>query len=68
MQSKRLWTIREAASALGLQPGTLYTWAWKKKGLRFVHVGRALRVSEKEIEAFVRRNTTHPIKEQAKDQ
>jgi len=56
----RLMTIREAASRLAMQPGTLYGWHWKKRGIRFVHVGRALRVSEKELEAFIKRNTIHP--------
>lgn len=62
----RLLTIREAASRLGLKVGTLYTWAWKKKGIRFVRVGRALRVSERELESFIRHNTTSPTMEAEK--
>lgn len=67
MQSKRLLTIREAASRLAVREGTLYTWRWKKKGIKFVRVGRALRIGERELESFIRRNTICPTKEKAKE-
>jgi len=56
----RLLSITEAASVLGLKPKTLYQWSWKKRGIAFVKVGRSLRIREKDLVAFIERQTTQP--------
>jgi len=57
----RLLSIREAAQLLSIREKTLYQWRWQRRGLPFVKIGRCLKVREKDIAAFIERQTTQPI-------
>jgi len=57
---KRLLTIKEAASLLAVKEKTLYMWKWKRKNLVFIKVGRSLRVSEKDLQAYIESRKTYP--------
>lgn len=57
-EKEKLLNIKEASEILGIKPGTLYQWKWLKINLRFIKVGRTLRVSEKDLTEFIKRNKT----------
>lgn len=61
----KLLTLAEVASILGLQKKTLYQWRWRHKNMPFVKIGRVIRVREKDLLAFIDRQTTQPTKESA---
>jgi len=54
----RLLNIKEASKILGIKPKTLYQWKWQKINLRFVKAGRSLRVSDEDLDEFIKRNKT----------
>jgi hypothetical protein len=52
----KLFTIREAASNLGLRPSSLYDPRFRAKhGLRVLRLGRSLRFEDASLRAFVAR-------------
>jgi len=59
----KLMTIREAAQLLGIRERTLYQWSWLRRSLPFVKVGKSLRIREKDLVAFIEKNTRNPTKE-----
>jgi len=54
----KLLSLKEVAEVLAIKPGTLYQWKWLKINLRFIKVGRSLRVSEKDLTEFIKKNKT----------
>jgi excisionase family DNA binding protein len=46
-------TTAEAAKILGLKKGTLEVWRYQGKGPLFHKIGRLVRYSEADIEAFI---------------
>jgi len=59
--TNRLLSIREAASLLGIKEKTLYQWKWRRRNLKFIKLGRALKVSKKDLEEFIKERTIYPI-------
>lgn len=55
---ERLLSLEEVGEVLGIKAGTLYQWKWLKINLRFIKVGRSLRVSEKDLTEFIKKNKT----------
>lgn len=55
---QRLLNTKEVAKVLNISQRTLYQWAWKKRGLRFVKVGRCLRVDEEDLRDFIEKAKT----------
>ena len=53
MNKEKLLTVREASEILGIHYKTLYQWSWMKKHLPFIKIGKALRISEKDITQFM---------------
>jgi len=53
-----LLNIKEASKILGIKPKTLYQWKWQKINLCFIKVGRSLRVSNKDLDGFIKKNKT----------
>lgn len=49
----KLLDVKQASEILGIKPNTLYQWNWRNQHLPFVKVGKALRVSEKDLLAFI---------------
>ena len=49
----RLLDVHEAAAMLGLQPSTLYQWAYERR-IPVVKLGRALRFRQSVIEKLIR--------------
>ncbi len=58
----RLLTARQAAETLGLQPSTLYAWAYERRIPTVKLMGRALRFRESEIEKLVKRSERPALK------
>ena len=56
----RLVSIREAAQLLGVKEKTLYQWKWRGRHLPFTKIGKCLRIREKDLAAFIMKNTTQP--------
>jgi len=54
--AEKLLTISQAAERLGLAPVTVRTWIGARK-LGIVRLGRAIRISERELERLVERGT-----------
>ena len=57
-EKERLLSVREVSEILGIKPGTLYQWKWLKINLRFIKIGRAVRVSGKDLTGFIKKNKT----------
>lgn len=57
----QLFTVRQAADALGLKPATIRAWLLRRK-LPRVNCGRAVRIPSEAIADFIARNTI-PAKE-----
>ena len=55
-EEDRLLNVNEASEILGLKPRTLYQWSWLKKHLPFVKIGKLLRVSERDLTDFIKKN------------
>jgi excisionase family DNA binding protein len=49
-------TVKEAAQRLGIQPSTIRAWIFRRENLDFVKVGRSVRIPERAIEEFIRKN------------
>jgi len=62
MNREKLLTVKEASDILGIKYKTLYQWSWMKKHLPFIKIGKALRVSEKDLEKFMENNRYMPKK------
>jgi len=58
--NERLLTRREAAQFLRLRPETLGMWAWKKRHLPVVKVGRACRYRLADLKLFIEQRTIEP--------
>jgi len=56
----KLLTLAEVASILGIQKKTLYGWHWRRTNLPIVKIGRVLRIREKDLLAFIDRQTRQP--------
>lgn len=50
----------EAAELLGLQPGTLATWRWSRKGPPYRKHGRKVWYLERELLAWSERHAVNP--------
>lgn len=57
---EKLLSIMEASEVLGVKPKTLYQWKWKKQHLPFIKVGKALRISEKDLYEFIEKRKRSP--------
>lgn len=57
-------SAREAASRLGLEPGTLANWRWSGQGPRFVKIGGRVRYRLSDLSIWLdqqtRRSTSDP--------
>lgn len=53
----RMLTISQAAQRLGLRPGTIRAWIFRRQHLDFVKVGRSVRIPEDSLERFIEMNT-----------
>jgi len=62
----RLLSIKEAALLLGVKEKTLYQWKWQQRLLRFVKIGKSLRIREKDLADFIRKHTAQPTEQNAK--
>ena len=60
MNREKLLTVKEASNILGINYKTLYQWSWMKKHLPFIKIGKALRVSEKDLAKFMENNRYMP--------
>ncbi|MBZ5565683.1 MAG: helix-turn-helix domain-containing protein [Acidobacteriia bacterium] len=50
-------TVAEAAQELGLKESTIRAWLLRRKHIRFVKLGRAVRISREEVDRLIRENT-----------
>lgn len=53
---EKLLNVKQAAEILGLTSKTLYQWKWKGLHLPFFKIGKSLRVSERDLYEFIRKN------------
>lgn len=53
---ERLLNVKQASDILGIKPKTLYQWKWKRLHLPFFKIGKALRVSERDLNEFIKKN------------
>ena len=60
MEEDRLLNVKQASEILGIRPKTLYQWKWLKQHLPFVKVGKALRISERDLMNFIERRKRRP--------
>ena len=60
---KRLVDERRAAEILGLQVRTLQAWRVSGKGVRYVKIGRAVRYSLDDLDAFIAKSTVQSTAE-----
>ena len=58
--NERLLNVKQASEILGIKPKTLYQWKWKGLHLPFVKVGKALRISEKDLLGFIEKKRRSP--------
>lgn len=61
-ETRKLLNVKEASEILGIKAGTLYQWKWRKQHLPFVKVGKALRISEKDLMNFIKKRKLRPEK------
>jgi excisionase family DNA binding protein len=57
-----LYTVKQAAEALGLRPATIRAWLSRRK-LPRVNCGRAVRIPAEAVAEFIERNTIPARKE-----
>ena len=55
----RLVDEREAAEVLGLKIATLRRWRWAGSSLPFIRIGRAIRYSPSDLQAFIEAGRRH---------
>ena len=56
--TEQLLDTRQAASVLGLQPGTLETWRWRGDGPPHVRLSaRAVRYRRADLDVFIQQQT-----------
>jgi predicted DNA-binding transcriptional regulator AlpA len=56
-QQTRALTEQEVAARFGLSVATLRAWRWKRKGPRFVRLGRAVRYLPDDLDQFLAVNS-----------
>ena len=56
-QQTRALTEQEVAARFGLSVATLRAWRWKRKGPRFVRLGRAVRYLPDDLNQFLAVNS-----------
>lgn len=56
----KLLNVDEVSKILGIDRKTLYQWKWQKRHLPFIKVGRVLRVSERDLDEFIRKGKISP--------
>lgn len=56
MEKDRLLNMKQAARILGVKPKTLYQWKWQRNYLPFVKIGKSLRVSERDLDEFIKKS------------
>jgi predicted DNA-binding transcriptional regulator AlpA len=61
--SRQLVNERRAAEILGMQVKTLQEWRTSGKGCPFVKIGRAVRYSLADLDAFIAKNTVQSTTE-----
>lgn len=54
-QAERLLNVREAAEYLGLQPSTLYQWAYERKVPTVKLLGKSLRFRRSDLDRIIDR-------------
>jgi len=57
---EKLLSVKQAADILGVKPKTLYMWKWRRQYLPFIKVGKALRISEKDLSSFIEKRRRRP--------
>jgi hypothetical protein len=55
-----LLTTKQAATTLGMRPITLSIWRLQHRGPAFARLGRSIRYSEADLQAFVAANKVVP--------
>lgn len=58
---RKLVTLSEAASQLGITLAAVRDWRFRRKHLDFVKVGRAVRVLQSSIDKYIDQQTTPAI-------
>jgi predicted DNA-binding transcriptional regulator AlpA len=64
-QQTRALTEQEVAARFGLSVATLRAWRWKRKGPRFVRLGRAVRYLPDDLDQFLALNSVGPKSDMA---
>jgi len=59
----KLLSIREVAELLAIKEKTLYQWKWRRKNLPFIKVGRSVKISERDLQAFIKSRKIYPTQE-----
>lgn len=60
----QLFKEKEAATVLGIKPGTLRKWRWEGKGPKFFKIGSSVRYSIEDLQNYIakaRRQNTSEI-------
>jgi predicted DNA-binding transcriptional regulator AlpA len=64
----RALTEQEVAARFGLSVATLRAWRWKRKGPRFVRLGRAVRYMPDDLDQFLAVNSVRTKNDTAGDE
>ncbi len=57
MEERTVLRVREAADYLGLSSRTLEDWRWRRKGPKYVKLGRAIAYRLVDLEAWLDKQT-----------
>lgn len=52
-----LLSTKEASKYLKIDSNTLWTWRDQRKGPRFIRVGRLIKYSREDLDAYLKKNT-----------
>jgi len=63
--NNKLLSVKEVAEALSIAPKTVYMWRWKRRNLPFIKLGKALRISSKDLRKFIDAHRELPGKKEA---
>lgn len=61
--SEQTLTTHQAAAYLGLSPNTLERWRWSGKGPSYRKLGRAVRYTREDLDAYLAKCATEPASE-----
>ncbi len=59
-EKEKLISVKEASKILGIKIGTLYQWHWLRINIPFIKVGKALKISKKDLMNFIERRKRSP--------